>query len=121
MEALKNFINDYGLTISTILLIATLIFKLFEMVFKKLGLKKAANIAAGGATLASVIRTYMQNAENMFEEGAIKLEYVMTKIEKWCIDNNEEFDEEKVKAQIEEEISLSKCVNYDASKDEVKP
>lgn len=121
MDIIKNFINDYGLTLSTGLFILTLVFKLVSVVLEKLGFKKAAKVMNTGSALIAVIRLNMQKAETLFDDGAVKLEYVITKVQSWCIQNNVEFDENQVKQHIEDEISLSKCVNYDDSKDSVSP
>lgn len=82
---------------------------------------KAAKIAKTASNLLLVIeaiQTFVTEAETIVGfTGANKKEWVMTKVNQYCIQHNIEYDSQKVSDKVEELLDFSHKVN--AKKEEV--
>lgn len=79
---------------------------------------KARKAAEQTVEICNALMPYIKQAESYVNySGEEKKEYVMTKANRYAIENGIKFDEDAVSNQVEELIALSKEVNADKSTD----
>ena len=105
MENLELIISLAGTCVGLIRAIATVI-------VKYAGNAKARKAAEQTIEICNAILPYIEQAESYVHySGEEKKEYVMTKANRYAIENNIAFDEDAVSEKVEELITLSKEVN----------
>ena len=105
MENLELIISLAGTCVGLIIAIATVI-------VKYAGSAKARKAAEQTIEICNAILPYIEQAESYVHySGEEKKEYVMTKANRYAIENNIAFDEDAVSEKVEELITLSKEVN----------
>ena len=105
MENLELIISLAGTCVGLIIAIATVI-------VKYAGNAKARKAAEQTIEICNAILPYIEQAESYVHySGEEKKEYVMTKANRYAIENNIAFDEDAVSEKVEELITLSKEVN----------
>ena len=108
MENLELILSLAGACVGLIVTVATLI-------FKYAGSAKARKAAEQTIEICNAILPYIEQAESYVHySGEEKKEYVMTKANRYAIENDIAFDEDAVSEKVEELITLSKEVNAKA-------
>ena len=108
MENLELILSLSGACVGLIVTVATLI-------FKYAGSAKARKAAEQTIEICNAILPYIEQAESYVHySGEEKKEYVMTKANRYAIENDIAFDEDAVSEKVEELITLSKEVNAKA-------
>ncbi len=80
---------------------------------------KAKNKLISLNKLSTLLKSLIEEAEQYSNfTGAEKKEYVLTKANRYALENNIPFDESSVDAEIEKVVQLSKNVNVGARKSE---
>ena len=105
MENLELIMSLAGVCIGLIVTVATLVAKYAKSA-------KARQAAEQTIEICNAIVPYIEQAEGFLHySGEEKKEYVMTKANRYAIENNIAFDAEEVSEKVEELIALSKEVN----------
>lgn len=110
MEHIKEIIPIISAILGIVITATSLIIPLVKSVRSK---KRLASVNQ----LATILQKLIMDAETFTNfSGAEKKEYVMTKVNRYALENNIQYDEESVSNKIEELIELSKNVNKRNSK-----
>lgn len=105
MEQLELILSLAGTALGLLVTAMTFIVKFCKSA-------KAKKIAEQTIEIANAVLPYIEEAEKFVSySGEEKKEYVMTKANRYAIENGIAFDEEAVSAKVEELISLTKQVN----------
>lgn len=105
MENLELILSLAGICVGLIVTVATLIFKYAKSA-------KARKAAEQTIEICNAILPYIEQAESYVHySGEEKKEYVMTKANRYAIENDIAFDEDALSEKVEELITLSKEVN----------
>ena len=105
MENLELIMSLAGVCIGLIVTVATLVAKYAKSA-------KARQAAEQTIKICNAIVPYIEQAEGFLHySGEEKKEYVMTKANRYAIENNIAFDEDEISEKVEELIALSKEVN----------
>ena len=108
MENLELILSLAGTCVGLIVAVATL-------VFKYAGSAKARKAAEQTIEICNAILPYIEQAETYVHySGEEKKEYVMTKANRYAIENDIAFDADAISEKVEELIILSKEVNANA-------
>lgn len=109
MNAGQFFAEYWSVILSAVLTVASLIIAYIQT--KKTGNKK------GLLTLFAKIPTLVTEAEKIFGSGngQAKLNYVLTELRVYAIENNIKADTDDLKAQVESVVTTTKNVNVDAT------
>lgn len=106
MEKLEIILSLGGTVISFIITLIVVIIKLIKWKKNYKSLEEEKELYDLVDDLMSIAETYNNYL------GKEKKEYVMTKLNQFAIENEIDFDKEKVDERIEKLIKLSKNVNY---------
>lgn len=80
---------------------------------------KVAKAATNLLKVMGVVQGFVVEAEKLTQfTGSFKKEWVMTKVNEFCLQNNIAFDKDKVDELIEDVIKLSKNVNAKKNQEE---
>ncbi len=105
MEQLELILSLAGTALGLLVTAMTFIVKFCKSA-------KAKKIAEQTIEIANAVLPYIKEAEKFVSySGEEKKEYVMTKANRYAIENGIAFDEEAVSAKVEELISLTRQVN----------